>query len=376
MSRVPTSDPTDDPSLPNDIVDNAGPLQAQANPIDEGRALLRVDPALRRAIDDLLDRFDITERRDLYHTLVGTVAQLAAEHTDVLDLKIATAALAEMAEAFQMFKPYRSVRKVTFFGSARTLPDDPLYIQAKQLATRLSEQGWMVVTGAGPGIMQAGMEGAGRDRSLGVNIRLPHEQGANSFIATDPKLVEMRYFFTRKLMLIKESDAYAVLPGGFGTLDEAFELLTLLQTGKAEPAPIVLLDIPEGTYWIRWADFLAEEVASRGLISENDASFYLITSDIDAAVDELTGFYRNFHSIRWVGDLIVIRLQRLPSAVQLQHVNDHFGDIVIDGSIRQTKPLGPERISGDHPELGRLAFRFNRVQYGRLRELIDVCNTW
>ncbi len=161
-----------------------------------------------------------------------------------LDLKLARAAMAEMAEAFRVFRPFREEQKVTFFGSARTLPDDPLYLQARRLAERMAGHGWMVVTGAGPGIMAAGMQGAGRERSLGVNIRLPHEQGANEFIAQDPKLVEMRYFFTRKLMLIKESDGYAVLPGGFGTLDEAFELLTLLQTGKAQPAPLVLLDVP------------------------------------------------------------------------------------------------------------------------------------
>ncbi len=185
-------------------------------------------------------------RRDLYRSIIGTVVHLAEEHTDALDLKLARAAMAEMAEAFRVFRPFRNEQKVTFFGSARTLPEDPLYLQARRLAERMAEHGWMVVTGAGPGIMAAGMQGAGRERSLGVNIRLPHEQGANEFIAQDPKLVEMRYFFTRKLMLIKESDGYAVLPGGFGTLDEAFELLTLLQTGKAQPAPLVLLDVPDG----------------------------------------------------------------------------------------------------------------------------------
>ena len=182
----------------------------------------------------------------------------------------------------------------------------------------------MVVTGAGPGIMAAGMEGAGRERSFGVNIRLPHEQGANEFIAQDPKLVEMRYFFTRKLMLIKESDGYAVLPGGFGTLDEAFELLTLLQTGKAQPAPLVLLDVPGGTYWRGWARFVEDEVASRGLVSLEDHSLYRITADVDEAADEILGFYRNYHSVRWVGDLLVMRLRQAPTRAQVAELNERF----------------------------------------------------
>ena len=191
-------------------------------------------------------------RRRLYRSLLETVASLAADDTEVIDLKVADSALAEMAEAFRVFRPFRRTRKVTIFGSARTLPDHPAYGRARDLAASMAGADWMVVTGAGPGIMAAGMEGAGRDKSIGVNIRLPFEQGANTFIAQDPKLVEMRYFFTRKLMLIKESDAYVVLPGGFGTLDEGFELLTLLQTGKAEPAPVVLLDVPGGSYWRGW----------------------------------------------------------------------------------------------------------------------------
>ena len=181
--------------------------------------------------------------------MIGSLGDMAREGTSVGDLKIANAALAEMAEAFRVFRPYRHIRKITMFGSARTKPDDPIYILARDLAAKLAAADWMVVTGAGPGIMAAGLEGAGRDHAFGVNIRLPHEGDANPFIAQDPKLVEMRYFFTRKLMLIKESHAYAVLPGGFGTQDESFELLTLLQTGKAEPAPVVMIETPGGTYW-------------------------------------------------------------------------------------------------------------------------------
>ncbi len=324
--------------------------------------------------DVLLESLPGTARGDLYRAILTTVVELARERTDALDLKLARAALAEMAEAFRVFRPYRGAQKATFFGSARTRPDDPLYLQARGLAERLASHGWMVVTGAGPGIMAAGMEGAGRDRSLGVNIRLPFEQGANRFIAQDPKLVEMRYFFTRKLMLIKESDGYVVLPGGFGTLDESFELLTLLQTGKAEPAPLVLLDVPDGTYWRGWQQFVDQQVAARGLVGADDHCLYRITADVDHAVEEILGFYRNYHSLRWVGDLLVLRLRRLPDSGELAAINRGFGDILTSGSIRPTKPLGPERSSHDHDDLPRLAMRFDRVHYGRLRQLIDTLN--
>ncbi|MHB8595042.1 MAG: LOG family protein [Acidimicrobiales bacterium] len=333
-----------------------------------------LDPPRAKLVEDFLDALAVTDRRDLYRGILGTVVRLAEDHTQALDLKMAAAALAEMAEAFRVFRPFRHGMKVTFFGSARTLPDDPLYLQARRLAERMAESGWMVVTGAGPGIMAAGMEGAGRERSLGVKIRLPHEQGANPFIAQDPKLVEMRYFFTRKLMLIKESDAYAVLPGGFGTLDEAFELLTLLQTGKAQPAPLVLLDVPDGTYWRGWRRFVDEQVTSRGLVSEDDHSFYRVTADVEEAAGELLGYYRNYHSCRWVGDLLVVRLKTAPTRAQVQDLNRRFGDIVAGGAVRPTKPLSPERSSDDHVDLPRLAFRFDRIHYGRLRQFIDALN--
>jgi uncharacterized protein (TIGR00730 family) len=350
------------------------PLAADTAGLEDLTPAERLDPGEQSLVDQLLDSAGVTARRDLYRSIIGTVVHLAEDHTETLDLKLARAAMAEMAEAFRVFRPFRVEQKVTFFGSARTLPDDPLYLQARRLAERMAGHGWMVVTGAGPGIMAAGMQGAGRERSLGVNIRLPHEQGANEFIAQDPKLVEMRYFFTRKLMLIKESDGYAVLPGGFGTLDEAFELLTLLQTGKAQPAPLVLLDVPAGTYWKGWQHFLDTEVAAGGLISPEDRSLYVITSDVDAAAAELLGFYRNYHSCRWVGDLLVMRLRVAPTREQLAELTKRFADIVASGSIRPTKPLGPERSSGDHVELPRVALRFDRIHYGRLRQLIDALN--
>jgi uncharacterized protein (TIGR00730 family) len=313
-------------------------------------------------------------QRRLYRSLLGTVADLAADRTEVIDLKVADSALAEMADAFSVFRPFRHERKVTIFGSARTEPDHPAYRRTRELAASLAGAGWMVVTGAGPGIMAAGMEGAGRDRSIGVNIRLPFEQGANAFIAQDPKLVEMRYFFTRKLMLIKESDGYVVMPGGFGTLDEGFELLTLLQTGKAEPAPVVMLDVPGGTYWSAWNEFLRTAVEPRGLVSPDDRSLFLVTDDVGTATDEILGFYRNYQSCRWVGDLLVVRLLVAPNRAQLARLNAEFSDIVADRAMRLSKPLPPERSDGDHLELDRLVFRFDKVHYGRLRQLIDALN--
>lgn len=352
----------------------APPLAADDAGVEEVTADVAVPPGRRQLVEQFLDSLGVSERQDLYRAILGTVVHLADEHTESLDLKLASAALAEMAEAFRVFRPFRHGMKVTFFGSARTLPADPLYLQARRLAERMAGAGWMVVTGAGPGIMEAAMEGAGRERSLGVNIRLPHEQGANPFIAQDPKLVEMRYFFTRKLMLIKESDAYAVLPGGFGTLDEAFELLTLLQTGKAQPAPLVLLDVPDGTYWSGWQHFLDQQVTSRGLVSGEDHALYRITADVDEAADELLGYYRNYHSCRWVGDLLVLRMQQPPTRTELRDLNHRFDDIVVSGTIRPTKPLAPERGGQDHLELARLALRFDRIHYGRLRQLIDALN--
>lgn len=332
------------------------------------------DDAFERLVAELGGASSSRAQRALYRSMLATVRELAREDTDVIDLKIADAALAEMSEAFRVFRPFREVKKMTVFGSARTAPDDRAYAHTRELAAAMAGADWMVVTGAGPGIMAAGMEGAGTDRSIGVNIRLPFEAGANTFIAQDPKLVEMRYFFTRKLMLIKESDGYAVLPGGFGTLDEVFELLTLLQTGKAVPAPVVLLDTPGGDYWSEWDRFLEQAVATRGLISADDRSLFTITDDVGVATEELTGFYRNYQSCRWVGDLLVLRMLMTPSPAEMAGLNDRFGDIVAGGVIRPTKPLPPERAGNDHLDQPRLALRFDKFHYGRLRQLIDAVN--
>ena len=344
---------------------------------DSGTGSETSDPT-QRAVERLMTALAApgasASQRRLYRSMLGTVASLAEDGTEVIDLKLADSALAEMAEAFRVFRPFRRERKVTIFGSARTLPDHAAYGRTRDLAAAMAGADWMVVTGAGPGIMAAGMEGAGRDKSIGVNIRLPLEQGANAFIAQDPKLVEMRYFFTRKLMLIKESDGYVVMPGGFGTLDEGYELLTLLQTGKAEPAPVVMLDVPGGTYWQAWEEFLRAEVEPRGLISPEDRALFMITDDVAAATSEILGFYRNYHSCRWVGDLLVMRLTTVPDKEQLLELNRTFSDIVASGSLRLAKPFPPERSDDDHLDLPRIAFRFDKTHYGRLRQLINAVN--
>ncbi len=324
-------------------------------------------------LDDLLDSAGAHDDRDQLFEILTSAVGLAGDGAERLDLKITNSALKEMRRAFRVFAPWRDVPKVTIFGSARTLPDDPLYSQTRDLAAALADAGWMIVTGAGPGIMAAGTEGAGPEHALGVNIRLPFE-GPNAFVGDDAKHVVMKYFFTRKLMLMKESAGFVVMPGGFGTLDEIFELLTLLQTGKAAPAPIVLLDVPGGGYWRAWERFIAGEVVGRLLAGPDDLLLCRITDDVNAAVGEILGFYRNYHSIRWVGNRLVVRLRAGPSADELARVNRRFADICVTGGISVTSPLAPEVADGDHLELARLVLEFDRTHYARLRALIDALN--
>ncbi len=318
--------------------------------------------ARARAFEDLFDNRDLSpaQAREL-EAMIASLNDLAREGTSVGDLKIANAALGEMAEAFRVFRPYRHIRKITMFGSARTKPEDPVYILARDLAATLAAAGWMVVTGAGPGIMAAGLEGAGREHAFGVNIRLPNEESANPFIAQDPKLVEMRYFFTRKLMLIKESHAYAILPGGFGTQDEAFELLTLLQTGKAEPAPVVMVETPGGTYWHAWLRFLEEEAIGAGWVSPDD-SCALQGDQHEGASAELLRL-----STATTTPAVGGRPPGAPASggaeqgELLARLNQSFADVVTSAQIRLTKPLAPEVTSQDHLDLPRIAMRFGDI---------------
>ena len=332
------------------------------------------DTGLDQAITDLLDEAGATKHRDLLTEILVSSVLLAQQPPDRLDLKIVNAALQEMRAAFTVFAPYAEVPKVTIFGSARTRKDDPLYVHTRELAHHLADAGWMVVTGAGPGIMEAGMEGAGVERSIGVLIRLPFEGGANELIAGDDKLVEMRYFFTRKLMLVKESAAFVAMPGGFGTLDETFELLTLVQTGKAEPAPLVLLDTPGGRYWQGFEQFILDQVLTSGLISDADRSLYRVTDSVHETIDEVEGFYRNYHSMRFVGDRLVIRLQAAPTSDELARLSREFTDILVDGTIEPSRPFPPEVAGDDHLDKARIVLRFDRHGFGRLRSLLDELN--
>ena len=329
----------------------------------------QLDAAVAELVEQVAD-----DDADLVFELVASALRLGRDHADRGDLKLANAALKEMRYAFHVFAPYRAARKVAIFGSARTEPEDPLYVQARELAAAMAAHDWMVVTGAGPGIMEAGLEGAGPDHSFGVSINLPFETTTSQFIAGDPKLVNFRYFFTRKLEFIKESDAFVLLPGGFGTMDEAFELITLLQTGKAQPAPVILLDTPGGTYWEHWCSFVGDQMGTAGYISPEDFRLLRITDSVDVAVDETLGFYANYHSQRFVEGLLVLRLQHLPDDDTLAALNREFADIVVRGAIEPVSVTRAELADDDHVDLARLGFRFDRHGWSRLRMLIDVLN--
>ena len=327
-------------------------------------------------IPELLAAIPSVRNRRLVEELILTAIGLGDDDAETLNLKIAAAALKEMREAFEMFQPYAGRPKVAVFGSARTGPDDPLYAQARTIAAQLSELGWMVITGAGPGIMQAAMEGAGREHSIGVSIRLPFEQAANPIIAGDTKYVSMKYFFTRKLMLIKEAQAFVCLPGGFGTLDETLELLTLTQTGKGLPVPIVLLDTPGDPYWESVAALIHDQLVSRGLVAAPDEHLYLVTESCEAAVEEIQRFYRNYHSLRYVGERLVLRVHRAPDEAQLAELNARFGHLCKTGTITASGPLSIEAREHDVPDLPRIALHFANRGFGDLRAMIDLLNSY
>ncbi|MEI7755832.1 MAG: TIGR00730 family Rossman fold protein [bacterium] len=329
---------------------------------------------LQKEISELVSEFGAIHNTDYVMQLISTSLGLGVDKTSTLDLKIASSALKEMREAFAMFQPFIQRRKVTIFGSARTKKDDPLYSHTLNVAKSLADLGWMVVTGAGPGIMEAGMEGAGRERSIGVSIRLPFESEANSIIAGDEKYVSMRYFFTRKLMLVKESQAFLCLPGGFGTLDETFELLTLTQTGKGVPVPIVLLDLPGDRFWHSIDDMIRNQLLVRGLVSPEDLALYRVCDSIEDATSEIQGFYRNYHSVRYIGKHLIMRLNTEPSAHLINVLNDKFGSLCRTGGFEVVPPHSAEKTENDQLEKFRLRFDPNRSDAGGLRELINFLN--
>ncbi|HVW37343.1 MAG TPA: LOG family protein [Pirellulales bacterium] len=310
---------------------------------------------------------------DLIAMIKESADKLAQDQTSRGDLKILSRTLRELRYAFKVFSPYRDRRKVTVFGSARTRPHEPAFEQAVAFGKAMADEQWLVVTGAASGIMEAGHLGAGRENSMGLNIMLPFEQEANPVIAGDPKLVHMKYFFTRKLMFVKECHAVCLLPGGFGTLDEGLEVLTLLQTGKRDMVPVVFLEEPGGGFWRDWDEFVRRRLLGGRLISPEDLSLYKLTDRIDVAVDEILRFYRVYHSMRYVRNKLVLRLQTAPSEERLEEINRQFGDILSEGQFQASGPL-PEEDEPELANLSRLVFRFNRRSLGRLRQLIDFLN--
>ena len=311
---------------------------------------------------------------DLAFEIVATALRLSRDEVGRLDRKIVNSALKEMRYAFRVFAPYRHERKVTIFGSARSAPTDPEYIAARDFAKEIVSRGWMVVTGAGPGVMEGAQAGAGGERSFGVNIRLPFEAQPNPFIAEDPKLINFKYFFTRKLMFIKEADAFVLCPGGFGTLDETFELLTLIQTGKSDLHPIVLLDPPGGKFWSAFDTLFHDVLVAGGYVSPEDERLYMRTDDIHEAVAEIERFYRVYHSQRFVAGRLVLRLKVMPDASTLQSLSDEFADIITRGTIDPVDPSPEEVKDEDAIGLPRIALWFDRMRFGRLRVMIDRLN--
>ncbi len=316
----------------------------------------------------------VVDSQDLYRVMRHTIERLEKDQTARGDLKILSRTLRELRYAFTVFRPFRRRRKVTIFGSARTLPDHPEYQSAVDLGKKMAEHGWMVITGAGGGIMEAGHRGAGREASMGLNIMLPFEQSANDYIDGDPKLVTMKYFFTRKLMFVKECSAVVCLPGGFGTLDEALETLTLMQTGKQTLIPLVLLDHPGGSYWSDLGEFIDKQLLGGGMISPEDVNLYKITNSVDEAIRETLTFYRVYHSLRYVNDRLVFRLKKQLSETALASIQDKFADILVDGKYEQRGALPEESGEPDLAEMPRFVFHFDRRSLGRLRMLINYIN--
>ncbi len=334
------------------------------------------DPELDAAIESLVEqaaaRFGPIESAELVRQMLVSALGLAREQVRAGDFKLINSTIKELRHAFRVFAPHRGVRKVAVFGSARIQPDSPDWMQAETFAARMSAAGWMIITGGGGGIMEAAQRGAGRDASFGVNIQLPFEQYPNSIIADDPKLINFRYFFSRKVTFVKESHAIALFPGGFGTHDEGFEALTLIQTGKGEIQPVVFVDAPGGSYWRDWAEYVRTHLHARGMISDADLSLFHVTDDVDDAVREIQHFFRNYHSSRYVRDKLIIRLSHALSEAQLDDLNAQFADVLERGRIESTGPVGSE--GEEVPGLARIALAFNRHSVGRLRQLIDRLN--
>ncbi|MEE2679857.1 MAG: LOG family protein [Myxococcota bacterium] len=336
------------------------------------------DPDLEKLIGQALERAQeihgVSEDADLVRQILVTATRLVQDGAAARDLKLLNSALKELRHAFRVFAPYSHQRKVAVFGSARTEPDAPDWDQARSFAERIVEAGWMVITGAGSGIMAAAQGGAGREASFGVNIRLPFEQRANEVIEGDHKCINFRYFFTRKVVFVKEAHAIALFPGGFGTHDEAAEALTLIQTGKSEVLPVVFVDEPGGSYWKEWHAWMVSHVAARGFLSPEDLSLFRVTDDIHEAVGEILKFYSNYHSTENRGSRLVLRVRKEPGDKELDALNTQFADIVARGSIDRVAPRSVG--NGEGPSLAGVGFEFDRRSWARLRQMIDTLNQW
>ena len=332
------------------------------------------DAEVDAAIAALVDRLGREDDRALLFEMLVSAYRMGSEGFDRGELKLVNSALKEIRYAFGLFEPYHEARKLSIFGSARIQSHDAIYQCAHDLGEAMAARDWMIMTGAGPGIMQAGIEGAGAANSFGINIMLPFEPEAAPIIAGDPKLINFRYFFTRKLTFMKESHAFALLPGGFGTMDESFELLTLMQTGKQPLTPVVLLDPPGETYWATWLDFVQRELLDNGLIAAADLDLVRLTDSVDDAVEEICGFYTRYHSMRYVGSRLILRLSTDIDEATLTELNQEFADIVVKGDIHRTDPTPSELEDGDAVGLPRLAMHFNRASFSRLRSLIRRIN--
>jgi len=329
--------------------------------------------ALRGELNSLLDQLPMSANGDLMLQALATLTEIGQADTDRLNLKILSSTLKDVGRAFRTLAPYRHDRKIAIFGSARTSPQAAEYQMARDFSASVTSQGFMVITGGGGGIMEAGNQGAGHGKSLGLNIELPFEQGSNAFINSSDMLVTFKYFFTRKLFFLKESDALAIFPGGFGTQDEAFECLTLSQTGKSVPIPIVLIDKPGGDYWQNWAKYLEKNLLGQGLINANDFSLFTITDRLDVACEAISSFYTVYHSSRYVDGKLVLRLKAVLSDEAMAELNDRFSDILVKGTIDRS-PVLPQEIDDGTFTLPRIGLHFNQRDLGRLYEMIRAIN--
>jgi uncharacterized protein (TIGR00730 family) len=325
-------------------------------------------------IHDLVREFGCNGSTNLVQEMIVTALKMGRDNLNVADLKLFNRSLKELRYAARVFSKYTDRQKVAVFGSARTNPAAGEFKAAVEFGQKMRESGYMIITGGGDGIMGAAQQGAGRADSFGLNIRLPFEQRANEVIDGDPKLINFNYFFTRKLNFVKETHAVALFPGGFGTMDEGFEVLTLMQTGKARILPVVCVDKPGGTYWKTLIDFLESHLLGYGLVSPEDFNFFHLATDVDDAVTHIHQFYKVFSSYRWVGKKMVIRLKHGLTDEAVERLNETFASTLVSGRIERTAALPEELNQPELVDMPRLVLMPNRHHFGKMRAVIDAIN--